>query len=107
MLTSEEIENGAALLAARTIRAIDPRIVEAEFPDGEDALRVYEALLAAHLRLDWPRPGVVGRAKAVAVVGSPLLVPILAIMWLTWRIEYAISRRRGRKDQPPRKRHRA
>jgi hypothetical protein len=95
-MTQDEIAEAAAYFAARAAREINPRIIETAYPDGKDALHIYAALLTAHVAVSWHKPWSITAAKTLAVIGSPLLVPILAIMWTAWRLSQIVGSRSGK-----------
>lgn len=90
------MRSAAAVLAARTARELSIDEIHAQLPGGTDydALRVQEALLTADLGLTWK--GNPTRTKVVAIVASPLIVPIVATIWLVWRLERALRTLRRR-----------
>jgi hypothetical protein len=96
-MTDDEITHAAAYIAARAAREIDPHLIETTYPHGHDALHIYAALLAANIHLSWPNPAITHRAKRLAVISSPLIVPILAIMWTAWRLAHLLQSRPGKR----------
>lgn len=88
----------ACLLAAYAARdiSLDHIITELDVTP-EEAFKIHEALLSAHMHLEWPNGDRTGRtSRVIAVVASPLLIPIIATLWLTWRLDRAIRTLRGR-----------
>lgn len=94
-MTEEDLTHIATALIARAAREINIRELETQYPDGLDALHIHEAILTAHIQLDWPDPHITTRARTLAVVSSPLLVPLIAIMWTTWRLANLLGGRHG------------
>lgn len=105
MMDAAEIRAAAGLHAARAARAINPTSIEGPGLDSLDALRIYQAIVSADLHLEWTRPPISRPVKVVAIVGSPIIVVVLALLWTAWRIEKVIKGVR-RVDQPPRKHRR-
>lgn len=95
-MTEDDLTTIATQLVARAARDINIRDLETRYPDGLDALHIHEAILTAHINLQWPDPGLTTRARTLAVVTSPLLVPLIAIMWTTWRLSNLLGARQGK-----------
>lgn len=100
-MTQDEIDAAATHLATRALREIDVRTIETLYPHHLDALNIHETILTAQLTLTWLNPKTITRAKALAVVTSPFLIPVLAIMWLTWRIAILAGSRHGKHRPTP------
>lgn len=101
-MTQDEIDTITTHLATRALREIDVRTIETLYPHHLDALNIHETLLTAHITLTWPTPKTLTRARTLAVVTSPLLIPILAILWTAWRIAVFVGTRHGKhRTKPP------
>lgn len=100
-MNQDEINDVTAALATRALREINVRTIETLYPHHLDALRIHETLLTAHLTLTWPNPRTVAKARTLAIVASPLLVPVLAVMWTVWRLAQIIGSRHGKHRPTP------
>lgn len=100
-MTQDELDAAATHLATRALREINARTIETLYPYGLDALHIHETILTASLTLTWLNPKTLARARTLAIATSPLLVPILAIMWLTWRIAVITGTRHGKHRPKP------
>lgn len=104
-MTMSRIETyeAAAVLAVDAVRGISLEEVLKRHPDPVEARAVQEAILVSHVGMEWRGtwlPGLNRTVKVAAVIGFPLVVPVLAIMHIAWGFDrltrYVIGKvRRG------------
>lgn len=96
-MTPDEIRSTAAIVAGTHAREIHVlRIREIVPVSQRDAVRIQEAILTAEIGLTWQRPGIDTKTKVVAVLASPIIIPVVATLWLIWRIDRVVQAIRGR-----------
>jgi hypothetical protein len=98
MMTERDTRIAVGAFAQYAIESIELDFIMRRFPDPADAERVHHALRTADIHVQWREPYSGRMVKVVAVAGSPILLPVLAAIWLGWRIrDMMISVRRWRK----------
>lgn len=89
-MNEAQARTAAALLAAGAIRDFGLEAILRRYPDRDDARAVQEAMLSADAHLEWSHswsPRVARTVRVVAVVGSPMIVIVLAVLKVAWYID--------------------
>ena len=90
-MTPDELRAAATLVAARVAREVYlDRIQDTLGCDTATALRVQETILTAEIALQWENPGTLRKSRVVAILASPIIIPVVATLWLVWRIDRTI-----------------
>lgn len=86
-MSQREAREAAAEFASLHIAGIDVAEVLRAYPDRRDAERIYEELRTAVHELGWRDPHARTKVRVVAIVASPLVIPLLAVGWIAWRMK--------------------
>lgn len=100
MMSERDTRIAVGAFAQHAIESIELNFIMKRFPDPADAERIHHTLRTAAVHLSWREPYSGRAVKVVAVAGSPILLPVLAAIWLGWRIRdaaTAVTRRFGRR----------
>jgi hypothetical protein len=85
----EDVRTRAAYYSAKRARTMPIEEILADFPDPRDAHAIQQAILSAQQELTWEDEHIGKRVRIVAVIASPLTVPVLAVIWTCWLLSQA------------------
>lgn len=88
-LNQQQINAKAAYVSGHVAREITGAALQSltQELDYRDRMRVHEAILTADFELTWADPHRMAKTKAVAILASPVIIPVLAVLWTAWWID--------------------
>lgn len=99
-MNEAQARTAAALLAAGAIRDYGLQAILERHPDRDDARMIQEAMLTADAQLMWSTswsPRMEHTVKVVAVIGSPMIVVVLAVIRVAWYLDRITASWRARR----------
>lgn len=76
-----EVRRAATAMGARAIRRVSLEEIAECHPDPRDAWKIFEAMSTADAHMQWRDPYARAKVRLAAAVGSPIVIPVLAILW--------------------------